>query len=155
MIVLVTPADVKCSQCRDGYVSAEIPSRWEESVWSCRRCQEECSPAYVRKLELEFQSELATIPKTRFGISQLLDFISRGTQKLHPSHGLVITAWCFIESILRNKLSNLREPDCFKEYDRETYRDFELISQYCDVVEPHLNSIRQGLWIDKGMPLPA
>ena len=66
----------------------------------------------------------------------------------------MITAWSFIESIIRENIEDAREPTYLKRYDEATLEEFKLLLRYCEAVGPHMDLVRQGLWVDKGKFFP-
>lgn len=114
---------------------------------------EEMSFSAVSRIEHKCLLKLIELPKRKYqDVNGLVNFINESTKEsLHPSHALIIHAWCYIESLLRKKLEERREPDLYKRYDQETLRNFRLILEYSKVILNHFDAIRPGLWVDRGM----
>jgi len=146
--------ELKCRNCHHGYVRPEEPQKWSHSVWACGRCFEETPFALVNRMEKELALQLMQMSKIKYeDIYGLTKFIERALESLHRGHTIIIHTWCFIESLLRKRIESIRDPNPYKRYDEKTLSDCRLLIQYADVVLPHLEAIRQGLWVDKGLVL--
>jgi hypothetical protein len=150
-------SEIKCLTCREGSVRPETPHLWEESIWSCESCLEELSYSKICEIESDCRVELARIVAEKqtkdkdSTVSELLQFIEAVNRKLNPKHHLIITSWCLIEECLRQRVKYIRHPDPSFVYTAERLQDFETLGRYADAVEDHLNTIRPGIWLDKGI----
>jgi len=68
-------------------------------------------------------------------------------RSLWPYATLFLFGLC---SLLRKRMEAVRDPNPDKRYDEDSLRNCVILVEYSDMVLPHLDVIRQGLWVDKG-----
>jgi len=144
---------LKCSQCKDGLVSAEEPTIWSESVWSCNSCQEEFPYSFIKKVLIDCRRELESIDTSRGRASadELMNFIRRRSlTDLHRGHFLMLSAYNKVETCLRSISAGVRQPDPATVYSRDNIQDFQRLGEYGDVVDRHVRTVRSHVDIFRG-----